>query len=112
MDELVHKLSQGDHPVEIKLRPEATVEAFRESIDRGVVHVRFTDTRGGTELGVRIDPDQCDLSKADFSGKKGSAHLVGGLSLNYVKVQCIADIDLQTLSGKGHLVPQTQETNA
>jgi hypothetical protein len=33
------------------------------------------------------------------------AHLEGGLTLNYVKVRCIADIDLQTLQGKGYLVP-------
>lgn len=112
MDELVHKLSEGEHPVEVRLRPEATVEAFRESIDRGVVHIRFTDTRGGTELGVRIEPEQCDLSQADFAGKKGKAHLVGSLSLNYVKVQCVADIDLKTLSGSGHLVPQKQEAVA
>lgn len=112
MDELVSKLSEGHHPVEVKLRPEATVQAFRESIDRGVVHIRFTDTRGGTELGVRLDPEQCDLSKADFAGEKGNAHLVGGLSLNYVKVQCVADIDLKTLSGTGHLIPQMQEAIA
>jgi hypothetical protein len=32
-------------------------------------------------------------------------HLVGGLTLNYVKVRSIADIDLGTLAGQGHLEP-------
>jgi hypothetical protein len=27
------------------------------------------------------------------------------LTLNYVKVRCIADIDLEKLTGKGHLIP-------
>jgi hypothetical protein len=30
-------------------------------------------------------------------------HLEGGLILDYVKVRCIADIDLTSLAGQGHL---------
>jgi hypothetical protein len=29
--------------------------------------------------------------------------IVGGLTLDYVKVRCIAEIDLSTLEGQGHL---------
>jgi hypothetical protein len=105
MNELVQRLSEGDHPVEAGLRPQKTVQAFKESIDRGYVLIKFTDTRGGTELGVRLDVEASDLSRADFETQTGSAHLVGGLTLNYEKVRCIADIDLQTLSGKGYLEP-------
>jgi len=105
MDELVQRLSEGDHPVEASLRPEKTVKAFKECIDRGYVHIKFTDTQGGTELGVRLDQDATDLSKAHFDDQSGSAHLVGRLTLNYVKVRCIADIDLMVLAGKGHLEP-------
>ena len=105
MDELVQRLSEGDHPVEASLRPEKTVQAFKECIDRGYVHIKFTNTRGGTELGVRLDQNATDLSQADFDNQRGSAHLDGGLTLNYVKVRCLADIDLTTLIGKGHLTP-------
>lgn len=105
MNELVQRLSDGEHPVEASLRPEKTVEALKESIDRGYVHIKFTETKGGTELGVRLDQEASDLSKADFSGEAGSVHLVGDLTLNYVKVQCIADIDLNTFEGKGRLMP-------
>ncbi|MGB8508764.1 MAG: MbtH family protein [Pyrinomonadaceae bacterium] len=104
-DDLVKRLSEGEHPVEASLRPEKTVEAFKERIDMGYVHIKFTDTRGGTELGVRLDPGVVDLNQADFANKTGTVHLEGGLTLNYVKVRCIADIDLLTLTGKGHLVP-------
>lgn len=104
MDELVARLSAGDHNVEASLRPAKTVKAFKECIDRGYVHIKFTETKGGTELGFKIDRMESDFSKADFGTETGSSHLVGNLTLNYVKVKCIADIDLETLNGRGYLV--------
>jgi hypothetical protein len=86
------------------LRPEKTVKLFKEEIDRGYVHIKFTKTKGGTELGVRLDRDLCNLSEADFENGRGSVHLEGGLTLDYVKVKCVADLDLATLEGTGHLV--------
>ena len=102
-ESLVDRLSRGDHPVEASVRPDRTVSLFKEAIDRGYVHIRFTDTQGKTELGVRLDRDQCDFSNSDFERGAGTAHIVGGLTLDYVKVRCIADIDLETLTGTGHL---------
>jgi len=101
---LVEKLCKGKHPVEASLRPEKTIKAFKDRIDMGYVHIKFTGTKGGTELGIRIDQDSLDLSQADFENQSGIVHLEGGLTLDFVKVRCIADIDLQTLKGKGHLV--------
>src|SRR5215510_5567988 len=101
---LVDRLCEGDHPVEAGLRPEKTVKLFKEAIDRNYVHIKFTKTRGGTELGVRLDRDACDFSQADFEYGTGSVHVEGGLTLDYVKVRCIADIELSSLEGKGHLV--------
>ncbi len=102
-DDLVKFLSEGEHPVEAGLRPEKTVKIFKEAIDRGYVHVKFTDTRGGTELGVRLDAEASDFSSADFEKGTGAVHVEGYLTLNYVKVRCIADIELETLTGRGHL---------
>jgi len=104
-DELVDRLCEGNHPVEASLRPEKSIQALQESINRGYVHIKFTDTKGGTELGVRLDNDLSDLSQADFEKQNGIIHLVGGLTLNYVQVRCVADIDLNTLTGQGHLEP-------
>ena len=100
---LVSRLSQGSHPVAAGLRPEKSVQALKDAIDRGYVHVKFTNTRGGTELGVRLDAAACDLSRADFANQTGVVHLEGGLTLDYTPVRCIADIDLATLDGQGHL---------
>jgi hypothetical protein len=105
MNELVQRLSAGNHPVEASLRPEKTAAALKERIDLGYVHIKFTNTRGGTELGVRLDRAACDLSQASFENQSGTVHLVGELILNYVKVRCVADIDLATLEGQGHLEP-------
>ena len=100
---LVQRLAQGSHPLAAGLRPEKSVQALKEEIDRGYVHIKFTATKGGTELGVRLDTAACDFSRADFETQTGTVHLEGGLTLDYVKVRCIADIDLTTLAGQGHL---------
>jgi uncharacterized protein YbdZ (MbtH family) len=102
-DTLVKRLTQGSHPLAAGLHPEKSVQALKESIDRGYVHIKFTDTKGGTELGVKLDTAVCDFSRADFEDQTGTVHLVGGLILDYVKVRCIADIDLTTLAGQGYL---------
>jgi len=104
-DDLVKRLSEGDHPVEVSLRPEKSLQGFKERLDMKHVHIKFTGTRGGTELGVRLDENALDLSQADFENQTGTAHLEGELTLNYVKVRCIADIDLKTLTGTGHCRP-------
>jgi uncharacterized protein YbdZ (MbtH family) len=100
---LVDRLCEGDHPVEFSLRPERSVTLLKQAIDRNYVHIKFTNTKGGTELGVRLDRDSCDFSKADFENGSGTVHVAGELTLDYVKVRCIADLDLQTFTGKGHL---------
>jgi len=105
MNELVQRLLEKEHAIEASLRPEKTVTAFKECIDRGYVQIKFTNTKGGTDLGARLDPQASNFDKADFENQKGLVHIVGNLTLNYVKVKCIADIDLATLNGQGYLEP-------
>lgn len=102
MNDLVQRLSTGEHPIEAALRPERTCAALKECIDRGYVHVRFTGTRGGTELGVPIDPGRSKLT-ADFDACNGQITVVGDLTLDFVKVRCIANLDLASMSGTGRL---------
>ena len=101
---LVDRLCEGDHVVEVGLRPEKTVKLFKEAIDRDYVHIKFTQTKGGTELGFRLDRVSSDFSKANFDSGVGTAHVEGNLTLDYVRVKCVADIDLAMLVGKGRLV--------
>jgi hypothetical protein len=104
MSQLVQKLSQGDHAVEIILKPERSAKVLKEYIDRGYVNVKFTETQGGTELTVRLDKEASNLN-ADFEKGTGQLRFVGNHILDYVKVQCIAEIDLASFTGKGHLRP-------
>lgn len=101
---LVDRLCEGNHAVEVGLRSERTAKRFKEAVDRDYVHVKFTETKGGTEIGFRLDRDSSDFSAADFENGKGTVHVEGNLTFDYVKVKCIADIELSTLKGTGHLV--------
>src|SRR6185295_13359714 len=104
MNDLVKRLSEGDHPVEVSLRPEKTAAALRQRIDEyAFVHIKFTETRGGTELGFTLNKDESNWANADFTNGTGIIRLAGNLKLDYVPVKCIADIDLATLTGSGHL---------
>jgi hypothetical protein len=110
---LVDQLCEGEHPVEVGLRQERTAKLFKEAIDRDYIQIKFVQTKGGTQLGFRLNRDASDLSAADFEGGKGTVHVEGFLTLNYVPVKCVADIDLSTLEGKGQLIKvKTQKTSA
>jgi len=99
-DDLVMYLSQGDHPVEPTAK---SVEQFLERIESGYVNMKFTDTRGGTVLGIKLDPAASKIA-GDKSGlQQNKAHIVGELTLNYQQVRLIADVELDTLKGLGHL---------
>jgi hypothetical protein len=81
-----------------------TVEELRERTgEMGYVLVKFTETRGGTELGFPLDRDATDISGANFDEGTGNVHVEGYLILNDDPVRCIADIDLTTLKGTGRL---------
>ena len=112
MSDLVQRLSTGEHPIEVSLRPERTVQALAAALERGYVHIRFTNTRGGTELGVPVDRQLSNLGDADFEQGRGRVRIVGELSLDFVRVRCIADVDLSTLSGAGRLEPVPQPVGA
>jgi uncharacterized protein YbdZ (MbtH family) len=100
---LVERLSKGEHNLEFSSRLGKTPAILRERIESGFLHIRFPDTRGGTELGVRLALTDSDLTGADFERGAGEVVLVGSLTLDETPVRCIARIDLATLAGKGHL---------
>lgn len=102
MNELVARLTTGVHSI-VAERSESPEELLAQ-IDRGFVLLKFPDTRGGTELGSQLDMQQTRIDGADFENGTGQVHLVGNLTLNYDKVQLVADIDLESLTGSGHLV--------
>ena len=103
MNDLVQRLATGSHPVEVSLRPERTLKLFKEMLDRNHVLIKFTQTRGGTELGVPMDKTRSDLTQANFDEGTGKVRICGEITLDYVPVRVVADIDLPSLEGQGHL---------
>jgi hypothetical protein len=102
MNELTQRLTV-DQPI-IMGGSDPTVEELRERTgEMGYVLVKFTETRGGTELGFPLDREATDLSGANFDDGTGTVHVEGHLVLNDDPVRCIADIDLATLKGTGRL---------
>ncbi len=104
MNELVQHLAQGEHPITVG-GPKPSREDFHKRIeDIGYIFIKFTATQGGTDLGVQVEKTATDLTRANFADGIGIAHVEGTLTLNYVKVRCIAEVELSTLNGTGHLV--------
>ncbi len=99
-DDLVAFLSQGDHPVQVTAK---SAEQLLERLASGYVNIRFTDTRGGTELGIRVDPGASSTAGADPETRTGRVHIAGNLTLNYRNVRLVADVALETLMGSGRL---------
>lgn len=102
MNDLTKRLTV-DQPI-IMGGSEPTVEELRERTgEMGYMLVKFTETRGGTELGFPLDREATDLSGANFDEGTGTVHVEGHLILNDDPVRCIANIDLATLKGTGRL---------
>lgn len=102
INELVERLAHGNHEVVFEDRVK-DLKRVKERIEDGFVFVKFTKTRGGTELGIDLLKDESDFSCADFVGCTGKLHIVGICELNYNKIKCVADVDLKTRKGVGHL---------
>jgi hypothetical protein len=109
MNELTERLTVNQPIVMGGADP--TAEELRDRTgEMGYVLVKFTETRGGTELGFPLDRDAIDLSGADFDNGTGTVHVEGNLILNDDPVRCIADIDLSTLRGTGRLALEDKAT--
>lgn len=102
VNELVERLSKGKHEVAIGHRGESYQE-IKERIENGYIHIKFTKTKGGTELGINIDLNNTNVDKVDFNQGEGMIHIEGTANLNYNQVRCVADIDLVTRIGLGYL---------
>lgn len=102
INELVQRLSEGKHEVIIGHRDEPYDE-IKQRIEDGYIHVKFIQTKGGTELGINVDLDKTNVGGVDFSKGEGTLHIEGTTNLNYNEVRCISDIDLKTRKGEGYL---------
>lgn len=108
INELVKRLSEGKHEVVIGHRDEP-YEEIKERIEDGYIHIKFTQTRGGTELGINVDLNSTNVKDLDFTEGEGLLHIEGTTNLNYNAVRLIADIDLGSKKGEGYLKVISEE---
>lgn len=101
MSNLVERLSNGRHAVSVESYK--NLSELKDSIDRNFVLVNFTETKGGTQLGFALDQERASVDNADFQAATGTLHLEGDLTLDFKPVRVVVDIDLNTLTGEGHL---------
>ena len=108
LNELVQRLSKGKHEVVIGHRDEPYKE-IKERVEDGYIHIKFTKTRGGTELGINVDLKSTNVKDLDFTKGEGVLHIEGTTNLNYNAVRLIADIDLASRKGEGFLEVVSEE---
>lgn len=108
LNELVKRLSEGKHEVVIGHRNEPYNE-IKERIEDGYIHIKFTQTRGSTELGINVDLKHTNIKDLDFTKGEGLLHIEGTTNLNYNAVRLIADIDLASKIGQGYLEVLSEE---
>ncbi len=102
MNELTQRLAV-DQPIVVGGADPTLEELRKRTGEMGYVLVKFTQTRGGTEVGFPLDRKASDISAADFDNGTGTMHVEGELVLNGDPVRCVADIDLAALTGTGRL---------
>jgi hypothetical protein len=100
MSELIRRLAE---PQRVRVENVSGFSELKEVIERGVISIRFTETRGGTCLTVRLDPRRSELGSADFTSGAGSVRLIGTLVLDFNEVEITAEVDMNTLEGLGHV---------
>jgi hypothetical protein len=110
MDDLVERLL-NKQPIDFESRTDSMKEVKERLIDMKFVFVTFTETNGGTELGIDVDLNLTDIANADFDQGTGTISVVGTCKLNYQKVRCIAEVDLSTKKGTGYLEPLDEDGN-
>ena len=109
VNELVKRLSKDKQMIIIGYRDESYSDLKRR-LEDGYIYVKFTQTIGGTELGINVDLNKTNIKEVDFNAGKGLLHIEGTTNLNYNEVKCISDIDLKTRKGHGYLQFINQET--
>lgn len=102
MDSLVERLL-SNQPIEFESRTDTLEELKERLTEIKFVFITFPKTKGGTELGIDVDLDLTDIKNANFDKGAGNIRVIGTCELNYQKVRCIAEVDLSTKKGTGHL---------
>jgi len=101
-NELVQKLTK-EQPVQVIRYLDSnkpSVEKLRRATEIGYVLVKFTETKGGTELGCNVKNED---SRCKVEWKQNQISIYGRLKLDFTPVLVHATINLDTFTGTGHV---------
>ena len=114
--ELVEKLVAEDHAIEVCARDDAAEkrQALVRAIGYDLVHVKFPHTKGGTEIGLRLQRDLCDdLDRvADPENGPERLRIVGDLTLDWVPIRVTAEFSLKSFAGTARVEKRPGEAAA
>lgn len=99
---LVDRLSGDGHPVEVLTRATDRLAYLRERLEIGYLHVNFPATRGGTEVGMKLDAECCRAAQEELA-VGGEIAVSGSFSLDETPVRCHVRLALPELVGTGGL---------
>ena len=99
---LVQRLAGGDHRAEVRTSAEDKLAYLRDRLDVGYLHVFFPDTRGGTELGIKLESDSVKSALQQIASG-GDVSLSGYLVLDGVEAMCRVRLRTPDLLGQGGL---------
>lgn len=101
MDTLVAFLISKQQPVRVVLKPEETLEEFVACMERKFVNLLFTDTKGGTEIGITIT--ETSLKADEIHNSAEIFTLQGECSLNFEKIKVKVDLALKDFTGSAEV---------
>lgn len=108
IESLPIRLSRQPQPVELILRSERSSDGVIQQLKSRCIHIRFTGTRGGTDLALAISETDAQRYMDQISSGEKRLHITGDLTLDYVPARCVAEIDLSKFAGTAQLNLLTQ----
>jgi hypothetical protein len=107
VDRLVEFLTSDEHPVTMDRYGSAAEVA--EAVGDGVLLLRCTDTRGGTELSFEIAADAAERAVQSIGSSQPRFEVTGSLTLNDEDLRVTASIDAESLTGTAQFQPVQQQ---
>lgn len=105
VDKLLQHLSKGPTTIMIGGKSPSAQELGNQLTSVGFIFINLTETKEEVSLGVFVNQAATRLDEANFISGTGHVHFEGTSSVNYIPVQCIVEISLETLTGQALIYP-------
>jgi len=107
MNDLVQRL-MVTQVIAVNVPPHLTREAFLSALGAGLIHIRFVDTKGPTDLSVAVEP----YVGVQSQSPPERLDIAGNLTLDFCDVEFRGTVELDSLAGEGRLCQAAPEPTA